>query len=176
MTITKSTRYALYAAAEMAMAGEAPTTVAAVAERYGIPEGALAKVFQQLVRAGLAAGTRGIGGGYRLSRPAKKITVLEVMHVFERRRDPAGCLLHEGPGQPCPKMSACGLHWLFNEVDELVRSTYESVAFRPTRRPAPGRFRRLGVCADPTASSPCRPCPRTPTACAVRGVANTTHR
>ena len=41
MTISKSTRYALYAAAEMALAGEAPVTVAAVAERYGIPEGAL---------------------------------------------------------------------------------------------------------------------------------------
>ena len=60
MNISKSTRYALYAAAEMARAGDAPTTVAAVAERYRIPEGALAKVFQQLVRAGLATGTRGI--------------------------------------------------------------------------------------------------------------------
>ena len=57
MTVTKSTRYSLYAAAEMAMAGEGLVTVAAVAKRYGIPEGALAKVFQQLVRSGLATGT-----------------------------------------------------------------------------------------------------------------------
>lgn len=127
MNITKSTRYALYAAAEMALAGVAPTTVTAVAQRYGIPEGALAKVFQQLVRAGLATGTRGIGGGYRLVRPPTKITVLDVLHVFEKRRDPDGCLLHDQAGARCPKMSACGLHWLFNEVDQLVRSTYESV-------------------------------------------------
>ena len=130
MNVAKSTRYALYAAAEMAMAGEAPTTVAAVSERYGIPEGALAKVFQHLVRAGLATGTRGIGGGYRLSRPASKITVLDVMHAFERPRDPSGCLLHDRPGETCPKASACSLHWLFNEVDELVRSTYESVTLQ----------------------------------------------
>jgi Rrf2 family protein len=126
MNVTKSTRYAVYAAAEMARAGENPTTVAGVAARYGIPEGALAKVFQQLVRAGLATGTRGIGGGYRLARPASRITVLEVMHVFERRREPGGCLLHETTAA-CPKASACELHWLFNEVDELVRCTYESV-------------------------------------------------
>ena len=126
MNVTKSTRYALYAAAEMARADDGLVTVAGVASRYGIPEGALAKVFQQLVRAGLAAGTRGIGGGYRLARPASTITVLEVMHVFERRRAPGGCLLHDRP-TPCPKASVCGLHWLFNEVDELVRSTYESV-------------------------------------------------
>jgi Rrf2 family protein len=141
MTVTKSTRYALYAAAEMAMAGDGLVTVAAVAKRYAIPEGALAKVFQQLVRAGLATGTRGIGGGYRLARPAKKITVLDVLHVFERPHPVGACLLHDGPGASCPQQSACGLHWLFSEVDELVRSTYESVtletlvrrAARPTR-------------------------------------------
>jgi len=136
MNITKSTRYALYAAAEMAVAGEAATTVGAVAQRYGIPEGALAKAFQQLVRAGLATGTRGIGGGYRLARPASKITVLDVMNVFERRRETGGCLLHDRPGQTCPRASACSLHWLFNEVDELVRSTYESVTLQTLVRRA----------------------------------------
>ena len=80
----------LYAAAEMALAGDAPTTVSAVAQRYGIPEGALAKAFQQLVRAGLAAGTRGIGGGYRLTRPASKVTVLDVIRVDPTQRRPSG--------------------------------------------------------------------------------------
>ena len=147
MTITKSTRYALYAAAEMAMAGEGPTTVGAVAQKYGIPEGALAKVFQQLVRTGLATGTRGIGGGYRLARPPSKITVLEVMHVFERRREPGACLLHDRPGERCPNASACTLHWLFNEVDELTRSTYQSVTLATLVRRAqraPSRARALG--------------------------------
>ncbi len=136
MGITKSTRYALYAAAEMALAGDAPTTVAAVAERYGIPEGALAKAFQQLVRAGIASGTRGIGGGYRLTRSASKITVLDVIRVFERRREIQGCLLHDRPGQLCPRATACGVQWLFTEVDELVRSTYESVTLQTLVRRA----------------------------------------
>jgi Rrf2 family protein len=134
--ITKSTRYALYAAAEMAIAGDAPTTVAAVAQRYGIPEGALAKAFQQLVRAGIASGTRGIGGGYRLTRPASKVTVLDVIRVFERRREIKGCLLHDRPGQACPMAAACGVQWLFTEVDELVRATYESVTLQTLVRRA----------------------------------------
>ena len=141
MGITKSTRYALYAAAEMALAGDAPTTVAAVAGRYGIPEGALAKAFQQLVRGGIAAGTRGIGGGYRLTRPASKITVLDVIGVFEQRREIQGCLLHDRPGERCPKATACGVKWLFTEVDELVRSTYESVTLQTLVR----RARRHGA-------------------------------
>ena len=143
MTITKSTRYALYAAAEMAQAGAGLVTVAGVAARYGIPEGALAKVFQQLVRSKLAVGTRGIGGGYRLARPASKITVLDVLQVFERPREPGVCLLHDNPGTPCPGMSTCQLHWLFSEVDELVRCTYESVTLetlvKRAQRRAPAR-------------------------------------
>lgn len=130
MNVSKSARYALYAAAEMAVAGEAPTTVSVVAERYRIPEGALAKVFQQLVRAGLATGTRGVGGGYRLARAASKITVSDVMHVFERRPSPGGCVLHDRSDAPCPPSSACSVQWLFHEVDELVQSTYESVTLQ----------------------------------------------
>lgn len=145
MNVTKSTRYALYAAAEMALAGDAPTTVAAVAARYRIPEGALAKVFQQLVRAGLATGTRGIGGGYRLARPARKITVFDVMQVFERRRVPGACALHDRPGEICPSASSCRVQWLFHEVDELVQATCQSVTLETlvrrheTRRPPPNR-------------------------------------
>ena len=141
MTITKSTRYALYAAAEMATAGDGLVTVSGVAAQYGIPEGALAKVFQQLVRSGLALGTRGIGGGYRLARPASRVTVLDILRVFERPRPPGACLLHDRPGQACPKAATCNLHWLFEEVDELARSTYESVTIetlvRRARTPGP---------------------------------------
>lgn len=118
MNLSKSTRYALYAAAEMARAGETPTTVGAVSARYRIPEGALAKVFQQMVRAGLATGTRGIGGGYRLARPSSKISVLDVVRVFERPRE-------SGP-EPVDR----SVQWLLEEVDELVQSTFESVTLR----------------------------------------------
>lgn len=159
MSITKSSQYALYAAAEMALAGDAPTTVSAVASRYRIPEGALAKVFQHMVRAGLATGTRGIGGGYRLARPARKITVLDVLHVFERRRTPGVCTLHDRPGEPCPSASACSVQWLFHEVDELVQSTYESVTLETlVRRRAPSR--PAGGAAVPVSVSVSRRTPR----------------
>jgi Rrf2 family protein len=101
-----------------------------------------------MVRAGLATGTRGIGGGYRLARPARKITVLDVMHVFERRRQIGVCGLHHRRGERCPTASACSVQWLFHEVDELVQSTYESVTLqtlvrRPSRSGERARIRLL---------------------------------
>jgi Rrf2 family protein len=137
VNLSKSTRYALYGALEMALAGDRLVTVGDVATRYAIPQGALAKVFQQLVRAGIAAGTRGVGGGYRLARPATEITVLDVLGVFEPPRRAGDCLLADAHTDACMEFPSCRLRRLFDEVDELVRCTFASVTLDTLAR-APG--------------------------------------
>jgi len=127
VTLSKFTRYALYAALEMALAGDEPVTVARVAEPHGIPPAALAKVFQQLVRAGIAIGTRGVGGGYRLARPRTAITVLDIVSVFEPPRPAGECLLTARAGNACLGPEACGLRQLFDEIDDQMRYTTASV-------------------------------------------------
>lgn len=144
MTLSTSARYALHASLEMALAGEDLVTVAAVAARYGLPQTALAKVFQQLVRAGLAFGTRGIGGGYRLAKPASAISVLDVITAFEPPHAPGRCLLTGGAHDDgCPRGAGCGLRQLFDEADELLRCTFASVSLatlaRRTAAPPPRR-------------------------------------
>ena len=114
MTLKKSTYYALYAALEMARTGKGvQVTVSRVAQRYAIPEAVLAKVFQQLVRKGIAVGTRGTRGGYCLARRSSEVTVLDVIQAFEPVPEAAQ---QQGP-----------LRKLFDEVDEQVRCTYASV-------------------------------------------------
>lgn len=129
MNFSKSARYALYAALEMARA-DGPVTVGSVATRYRIPEGALAKVFQNLVRAGIAQGVRGIGGGYLLARPASGISVLDVLEVFDPPR--SGCLLSS---DHCAGEIDCRLRSLFDEVDEMARCTFASVTLDTLVRP-----------------------------------------
>jgi Rrf2 family protein len=119
MTVGKSARYALYAAMGLARAGPGgQVTSAEIAERYGIPTAVMAKVFQQLVRRGLAVGTRGPRGGYRLARKGSSITVLDVLDAFESARAP-GSLGYDADGR---------LRRVFDEVDELVRCTFASIA------------------------------------------------
>ena len=127
MQLNKSTRYALYAAMELAQAGaERVVTVGDVAARYRIPEGALAKVFQQMVRAGIAIGTRGIGGGYRLSRPSSELTVLDLLNAFEPPRPSGHCLLAERSNE-CGLSPSCRIRRLFDEVDDQARHTFASI-------------------------------------------------
>ncbi len=123
MRITLSARRALVAALEMAGAGPEPVTAAEVAARHGIPETALAKVIQRLVSAGLAVGSRGVGGGYRLAREASAITVAEVLAPFEPPDSP-------GTGEAAePRIDA-----LFAEVDETARCTLASVSLATLSR------------------------------------------
>ncbi|HET6372819.1 MAG TPA: Rrf2 family transcriptional regulator [Candidatus Polarisedimenticolia bacterium] len=127
MRLQKSTRYALYAAMEMASAPPGGVvTVGEVAGKYGMPAGALAKVFQQLVRSGIAVGTRGIGGGYRLAKPISEITVLDVLSAFEPQRPSGGCLLAESE-RDCHLSPMCRVRRLFDEVDESARNTLASI-------------------------------------------------
>lgn len=127
MRITRSARQALVAALEMAAAGPEPVTAATVARRHGIPEAALAKVVQRLVREGLAVGSRGVGGGYRLARDASAITVAEVLAAFE-----------PPPARGDPVEARMDL--LFAEVDETARCTLASVSLETLARSrhAPG--------------------------------------
>jgi Rrf2 family protein len=132
--ISKTARYALHAALEMAVAGDKPVTVAGVAGQLRLPPTALAKVFQQLVRSGLAVGTRGIGGGYRLARLARQVSVLDVLQAFEPPHPPGRCLLAERGNGACPRAGHCGLQQLFDEAEELVRCTFASVTLATLAR------------------------------------------
>jgi len=128
MTFKKSTRYALYAAMEMARsASDDQVTVTQVAQRYGISNAVLAKIFQQLVRVGIAESTRGVRGGYKLTRKPTELTVLDVIEAFETRRSPEQCLLAEVSEAACSDYSLCRLRRLFDEVEETSRFTYASV-------------------------------------------------
>jgi Rrf2 family protein len=124
-----STRYALYAAVEMAAApaGE-PVTAAAVAEKYRLPPSVVAKVIQKLAQAGIAAGTRGVAGGYRLSRPASAIPLLEIVELFEGPRTDTACVLGKCGEETCGgRYAECRLRQLFEEIDQQARATFASV-------------------------------------------------
>lgn len=128
MNFRKGTRYALYAGMEMARSPDGvPVTAAQVAERYDIPSTVLAKIFQQLVRAGLATSTRGVRGGYVLTRPAAAVTVLDVIEAFEPPRSPEACLIADRDAPECGEGDLCRLRRLLDEVDEMARCTYASV-------------------------------------------------
>lgn len=117
-----STRYALHAILELARSDENDlVSVACIARRRGIPEAALAKIFQRLVRSGFVMGMRGPRGGYRLVRPPADITVLDIMNVFEP------VLPAADPGVEPGSAWDEGLQEFFGAVDGQVRCAFAAV-------------------------------------------------
>lgn len=137
MKWNKSTRFALYAALEMARGGENLVSVAAVAGKYRISSHHLAKVLQQMVRSGLATAVRGIGGGYRLARRPREITLYDIVEIFEGPQDLDGCILSDD-ATSCSHPQACGIKKVFNEIEQQAYFTLKSIRLSTLADP-PGR-------------------------------------
>lgn len=107
------------------------------AEFFDLPEPYLAKVLKSLVAGDVLVSVPGVAGGYRLARPAERITALEVVqavaghaamfHCSEiRQRGPVG-LTAEQCRRPCgiaKVMHAAEFAWR----DALARTTVADLA------------------------------------------------
>lgn len=88
-------RYAMVALADLALQGdEELTSLAAISKRQSVSLAYLEQLFVKLRRAGLVDSVRGPGGGYRLSRPASEIRVVDVLAAV----DETVSALHTGVG------------------------------------------------------------------------------
>ena len=84
MRISRSTGYALLAAGYIAKHKEKKIILSqAVSKEYDIPLEYLLKILQQMVKANVLRSKRGPRGGFSLAKPAKKITMLEIIEAVE---------------------------------------------------------------------------------------------
>ncbi len=77
----------------------APVALSAVAEAEMLPLAYLEHLVAKLREAELVASVRGAHGGYRLARPAKEITMLEVVQALEGPIAPMDCFHADREGR-----------------------------------------------------------------------------
>jgi Rrf2 family protein len=99
MRLTLGCVYALRALEHLAaQPGGRPATARDIAEAQGAPKRFLLRALKALVSAGLLRSLRGPAGGYRLARPAAKITLLEVVEAVDGPIRGEAPLAREGRG------------------------------------------------------------------------------
>jgi|TARA_R110000782_G_scaffold19101_9_gene52046 Rrf2 family protein len=102
--LNQTAEYALRAMSCLAYEPDRLMPTNELAEFTKVPSNYLAKVLQSLAQADLIVGRRGVGGGYRLGRPADKISLLDVINAIspvERITEcPLGLTNHSG--KLCP--------------------------------------------------------------------------
>lgn len=112
----------LYATLELAAHGGGQLSAAEIATKYGISLNHLAKVLRALVRARLVELVRGAACGYRFCGNPKRVTLLDIIELFE-----------DFPGQEAdaPGGGAYGkraLDGVLHEIDEITIATLRSVS------------------------------------------------
>ena len=139
LELTKRADYAIRAVLALARAtpGER-RSVREIAEDQRIPARFLPRAMTDLIRAGLVEATVGRRGGYRLTRPAASISLLEVVEAIEGDSRRRVCILRDGP---CSLEGVCDVHEV---VIERLRSATiaEAVAHPVPPQTRDGKRRR----------------------------------
>jgi Rrf2 family protein len=123
MKLQKATRFGLYAVLELAREPERHLSANDIADKYGISTNHLAKVLRTLGRAGLVESVRGAGGGYRFTGSPRRVTLLDIITLFE----------DIGPGTPrrgdVGERTNLGraLRTVLSEIDDIAQATLRSI-------------------------------------------------
>lgn len=124
--ISNKCSYALRAMLELAKReGSGPATILDIAQSQDIPARFLEAILRQLKQSGLTESVRGKRGGYVLARPAKQISVGDVIRLIE------GPLIQPDSGIRSTDSPATvdvfGPIW--NEAAQAVNQVYDTISF-----------------------------------------------
>ncbi|NOQ93976.1 MAG: Rrf2 family transcriptional regulator [Methylophaga sp.] len=119
MRLTTKGRYAVTAMLDLSLNyGMGAITLADISDRQGISLSYLEQLFARLRKQGLVSSTRGPGGGYRLSRAADEITVLDVISAVDEKVDSTAC---EGKANCNNDGESCLSHELWQSLSEQIK-------------------------------------------------------
>jgi Rrf2 family protein len=123
-----ATRLGLYATLELARDPSRTLSAAELGERFGVSPHSLAKVLGTLSAAGFVQGGRGASGGYRFTGNRRRITLMDIVALFE----PAPGRRAKEPGEDTEIGSA--LQRVLTEIDEIAEATLRSISIETMLR------------------------------------------
>ncbi|SRR6266571_3287500 len=95
MHMTKGVEYGIEGILYLARRDRSePALIREISRATAIPETFLSKIFQRLATKGLIRSRRGFRGGFRLARPARRITLREIVEALQGPIEFHRCLDH----------------------------------------------------------------------------------
>ena len=124
MRISRTTEYGLAAVVCVAQnCADGRVMAGRIAKEYDFPTEYLLQVMQQLVRAGILTSKKGPNGGFNLARPAKEITMLEIVEAIDGPVIVPMNLVEQTEGKPFAKR----IEKIFLDVSEAMKVSYAKV-------------------------------------------------
>ncbi|MCS2609888.1 SUF system Fe-S cluster assembly regulator [Halomonas dongshanensis] len=124
LKLSRMTDYAAVVMAHIARFPHMPHAATDIADAVQLPHPTVSKTLKSLVRAGLLTSQRGAHGGYRLARPASRITAADIIAAIEGPVAMTECSQEQGD---CELAATCGLADNWQRVSLAMRTLLESV-------------------------------------------------
>lgn len=99
-----------------------------IAQTGELPLPYLEQLFGVLRQAGLVEGTRGVRGGYRLTREPARITVGEVVRVLEGPIGPVDCAVEGDAPDCCTRSTGCATKEMWQRVRESILEVLDNTS------------------------------------------------
>lgn len=129
MKVSTKGRYALRFMADLARAQEgAYVSLKEIAGRQNISDKYLEQIARILAAENLIISTRGAQGGYALSRPAKEITVGQVLRSCEGDLSPVDCV--SDSGSACSRADNCDTMFVWRALKEATDNVVDSITIQ----------------------------------------------
>jgi len=134
LRIARLTDYAIVLLARLANAeGEGVLAAAELAAASQLPYPTVSKILKRLSRAGLVLSLRGFEGGYRLARPADRVSVAEIIAAIEGPIALTECSA-DAPGL-CDLEPVCPVRSNWQRINATVRGALEHLTLEEMTRP-----------------------------------------
>jgi Rrf2 family protein len=149
MKLSKKGEYALRAIIDLGIAdlvGRDLVRVSEIAEKEKMSVKFLEQVMLQLREAGFVESERGKFGGYRLGKPASKITMGAIIRLIDGPLAPIGCVSQTSyvPCN-CPDEAHCGLRMVMLDVRNAIAGIVDHYALSDIVEITTRKMRRDGV-------------------------------
>ncbi len=123
MQLTKGVEYGIEGILYLARRSDGePTLIRDISRATAIPETFLSKIFQRLAMHGIIRSRRGFRGGFRLARPAERISLREIVEAVQGPIEFHRCLDHL---RARGRRHRCHVRRVFRTVQRKVASILE---------------------------------------------------
>ena len=131
LKLTKKADYGLMAMKHLAeRVDQGACSAKDVAEAYGIPQEALAKILQRLAKVGLVRSQHGMNGGYTLTRDPKMISAFEVIKAIDGPLFITSCVTIRGE---CDQSDRCTIREPLRKVNESIEQVLKNIKISQMR-------------------------------------------